>query len=503
MDQPVTATGISFDNSYARLPERFFARVNPEPVGQPELVRLNRPLARELGLDPDLLATAEWIEALAGNRIPEGADPIAQAYAGHQFGNFVPQLGDGRAVLLGEIVDPAGQRRDIQLKGSGRTPFSRMGDGRAPLGPVLREYIISEAMAAMGVPTTRSLAAVATGEAVIREATLQGAVLTRIASSHIRVGTFQFFAVRDDTDGVRVLADYAIARHDPEAANADNPYLAFLERVIRRQAVLVAKWMGIGFIHGVMNTDNMTISGETIDYGPCAFMDAFHPGQVYSSIDRGGRYAFANQARIAQWNLAQFAQCLLPLLAGETAAAIEIAQAAIDRFPDLWLEEWLEIMRAKLGLASAEDGDAELIEDLLARMAENEADFTLAFRLLADAVEAGEKADIGADAADGPQGLFQNSAAFDEWAISWRQRLQSEGTTPEAARARILATNPLYIPRNHLVEEALAAASAGDFQPFETLLDVLAAPFDKQDGRERYATPPTPEEIVQQTFCGT
>lgn len=495
MDQPVTVTGIRFDNSYARLPERFFSRVQPEHVREPKLIRLNRKLARDLGLDPDRLESPEWVEALAGNRIPEGAEPIAQAYAGHQFGNFVHQLGDGRAVLLGEFVDPNGHRYDLQLKGSGRTPYSRMGDGRAPLGPVLREYIISEAMAALQVPTTRSLAAIATGETVLRQGALKGAVLTRIASSHIRVGTFQYFAVREDVEALRILADYTIARHDPEAAKADAPYLALLEGVIRRQALLVAEWMGIGFIHGVMNTDNMTISGETIDYGPCAFMDTFHAGQVYSSIDRGGRYAFGNQAMIAQWNLAQFAQCLLPLLSEDRKAAIEIAQAAIDRFPELWLAEWLKIMRAKLGLGSVEDADQKLIDDLLARMAKGRADFTLTFRLLAEAVET--------DAENGPRKLFTDAADFDAWAAEWRQRLQREGTTPETARERIRAANPLFIPRNHLVEEALSAANAGDLAPFETLLDVLSAPFEDQEGRERYATPPAPEEIVFQTFCGT
>lgn len=495
MDQPVTATGIRFDNSYARLPERFFARVDPEPVREPRLIRLNRRLARELGLDPDRLASPEWVDALAGNRIPEGADPIAQAYAGHQFGNFVPQLGDGRAVLLGEILDPQGHRFDFQLKGSGRTPFSRMGDGRAPMGPVLREYIISEAMAALGVPSTRSLAAVATGEMVVREGAKKGAVLTRIASSHIRVGTFQYFAFRDDVEALQILADYAIARHDPEAASAENPYLTLLENVIRRQALLVAKWMGIGFIHGVMNTDNMTISGETIDYGPCAFMDIFHAGQVYSSIDRGGRYAFGNQARIAQWNLAQFAQCLLPLLSENREAAIEMAQAAIDRFPELWLEEWLDVMRAKLGLGTAREEDQKLIEDLLERMNKGGADFTLTFRLLAEAVEA--------DEAEGPRTLFTAPSEFDSWATEWRHRLQAEGTTPEQARARIRAVNPLYIPRNHLVEAALKAANEGDMAPFDSLLEVLAQPFEKQEGRERYTLPPEPEEIVHQTFCGT
>ena len=497
MDQTVARTAFPFDNSYARLPDRFYARVEPEPVRAPRLIRLNRELAAELGLDADGLAQPESVEALAGNRTPEGAEPLAQAYAGHQFGGWVPQLGDGRAVLLGEVVDREGRRRDIQLKGSGRTPFSRMGDGRAPLGPVLREYIVSEAMARLGVPTTRALAAVETGEEVFRETALPGAVLTRVAGSHIRVGTFQFFAAREDVDGLRRLADHVIERHYPGAAGAESPYLALLEGVIARQARLVALWMGLGFIHGVMNTDNMAVSGETIDYGPCAFMDEFHPGKVFSSIDRGGRYAFANQPRIAQWNLAQLAQSLLPLMPGSGDDAVAPLQAAIDRYPELWLEEWLGVMRAKLGLATEREGDRALIEDLLARMAENEADFTLTFRRLADVATA------DAGEGEGPRGLFADPAAFDAWAGGWRERLAGEDGTPAERRARLVSANPLFIPRNHLVEEAIQAAHGGDYGPFEALLEVLAAPFDEQPGRAPYALPPRPEQVVSRTFCGT
>ena len=500
MDQLVTAVAeFPFDNSYARLPDRFFARVVPTRVSSPRLIRLNRPLAAELGLDADRLASQEGVAALAGNRIPDGAEPIAMAYAGHQFGGWVPQLGDGRAILLGEVVDRAGRRRDIQLKGAGRTPFSRMGDGRAPLGPVLREYIVSETMAALGVPTTRALAAVATGEEMVRERVEPGAVLTRVAAGHVRVGTFQFFAARDDTDALRRLADHVIERHYPETAGADAPYLALLEGVIARQARLVAQWLGLGFIHGVMNTDNMAVSGETIDYGPCAFMDAFHPGKVFSSIDRGGRYAFGNQPRIAQWNLAQLAQSLLPLLGGNPEAAVAAAQGAVDRFPEIWLDAWLDVMRAKLGLATRAEGDQALVEDLLARMAANGADFTLTFRRLAPLADPSGPI----EAVDGPRVLFADPAAFDGWAESWRRRSAAEPAAPAVRRAAMQAANPQFIPRNHLVEEAISAAQAGDLGPFEALLDVLAAPFDEQPGRARYAEPPRPEQVVQRTFCGT
>ncbi|MBU8545699.1 MULTISPECIES: protein adenylyltransferase SelO [Roseomonadaceae] len=474
---------IPFDNSYARLPERFFARQAPVPVAAPRLIRLNLPLAAQLGLDPAALTA----EVLSGNVVPVGAAPLAQAYAGHQFGHFSPQLGDGRAILLGEVLDRDGQRRDIQFKGSGRTAFSRGGDGRAALGPVLREYIISEAMAAFGVPTTRALAAVTTGEDVMREVPLPGAVLTRIAASHIRVGTFQFFAARGDAEAVRLLLDHAIARHDPAAADSPRPALSFLRGVAARQARLVAQWLGLGFIHGVMNTDNMTVSGETIDYGPCAFMDAYDPAMVFSSIDHAGRYAYANQPRIAQWNLARLAEALLPMLAADEDAAVEAATAVLTEYGALFQVAWLDIFRAKTGLAGAEDGDAALIQALMTCMAEAEADFTLTFRALSEGPAAA-------------RALFPDPAGFDAWAESWAARRARGALGAEAMRA----VNPAFIPRNHLVEAAIAAAVAqDDFTPFEALLEVLARPFEDQPGKGRFATPARPEERVQQTFCGT
>jgi len=488
---------FSFDNTYARLPERFFARLPPTPVSAPRFVKLNEALARELGLDPAWLASAEGVEVLAGNRVAEGSEPIAQAYAGHQFGGFVPQLGDGRAILLGEVVDRGGARRDIQLKGSGPTPFSRNGDGRAALGPVLREYIVAEAMHALGIPTTRALAAVLTGDYVFREEALPGAVLTRVASSHVRVGTFQYFAVRGDVDGIRELADHVIARHYPEAAQAANPYLALLEAVIARQAALVARWLGVGFIHGVMNTDNMSIAGETIDYGPCAFMDTYHPGTVYSSIDSNGRYAYANQPQIAQWNLARFTESLLPLLGGTDEERLERGKGALFAFASLFEDAYTRELRGKLGLMDARDGDLDLAHDLLDRMMRNEADMTLTFRRLVDAA-----ADPEADAH--VAALFNEPVAFAGWATKWRARLGEEGGDANARREAMRRANPAYIPRNHLVEEAIAAAvRSEDFRPFEELLAVLARPYDDQPGRERYTLPPKPEEVVRQTFCGT
>src|SRR6266513_3477731 len=374
-----------FQNTYAALTANFFARVAPTPVAAPRLIKLNRPLALQLGLDPDVLDSPEGAEILAGKSVPDGADPIAMAYAGHQFGHFVPQLGDGRAILLGEVIDADGVRRDIQLKGSGPTPFSRRGDGRAALGPVLREYIVSEAMAALGIPTTRSLAAVVTGENVMRETPLPGAVLTRVASSHIRVGTFQYFAARNDTEGVRRLADHVIGRHYPQAANADRPYHALLEAVIARQADLLARWLLVGFIHGVMNTDNTSISGETIDYGPCAFMDHYNPAQVFSSIDEMGRYAYANQPRIALWNLTRLAECLLRLFSDDQDKAIEQAQLGLGDFAEVFNAAYQAGLRRKLGLFTARESDQALAQDLLDAMAKNQADFTLTFRKLSDA----------------------------------------------------------------------------------------------------------------------
>jgi uncharacterized protein YdiU (UPF0061 family) len=480
-----------FDNSYARLPERFYARLNPVPVAAPKLVKLNEALARHLRLDPERLASAEGVGMLAGSLVPEGAEPIAMAYAGHQFGNWVPQLGDGRAILLGEVIDGDSIRRDIQLKGSGRTPFSRGGDGRAVLGPVLREYIVAEAMAALGVPTTRALAAVATGEHVWREEIEQGAVLTRVAQSHVRIGTFEYFANRGDTEGVRTLADYVIARHYPDIAEAENPYAALLDAVIARVASLVSRWLLIGFIHGVMNTDNMSIAGETIDYGPCAFMDSYHPATVYSSIDAHGRYAYANQPHIAHWNLSRLAGALLPLLAPERDAAIAVAQAAIDKFPALFGDAYGAGLAAKLGLLEAREGDMELAQDLLDRMAENQADFTLTFRGLSN----------GDDAA--VRGLFAEPASFDAWAARWRARLMLETVDPVERQAAMRKVNPAFIPRNHRVQAVITAANAGDFTVLEEMLAVLSRPYDDQPDAQQYAVPPKPEEVVHKTFCGT
>ena len=478
---------IPFDNSYARLPDRFYVRLDPTPVAAPVLIRLNTGLAETLGIDPAALASPEGVAILAGNAVAPGSQPLAQAYSGHQFGHFSPQLGDGRANLLGEVVGRDGIRRDIQLKGSGPTPFSRRGDGRAALGPVLREYLISEAMFALGIPTTRTLAAVATGEAVIRETMLPGGVLTRVAASHIRVGTFQYFAAREDAEAVRLLADYAIQRHYPGAGSAANPYRAFLDGVVARQADLMAQWLCIGFIHGVMNTDNCSVSGETIDYGPCAFMDEYDPGAVFSSIDEQGRYAYGNQPRIALWNLARLAECLIPLLGDNEEAAKDALAAFAPRFQAAYFGG----LRRKIGLQNQREGDDALTGDLLKLMAANRADFTLTFRRLADAADG--------DAA-GVRSLFADGAAFDAWLERWRDRLAGE----EAPAAAMRTVNPIFIPRNHLVEAALAAAvERGDFQPFEALLGVLARPFDDDPALALYATPPREEERVLQTFCGT
>ncbi len=493
------AAVFDFRNSYARLPPRFFAKLPPTPVAEPRLLFLNSRLARELNLDPEALRSPEAVEVLAGNRVPEGADPLAMAYAGHQFGGWVPQLGDGRAILLGEVAGRDGAPRDIQLKGAGPTPFSRMGDGRAALGPVLREYIVSEAMAALGVRTTRALAAVATGEPVFRERPLPGAILTRVARSHIRVGTFQFFAARRDADGLRLLADHAIGRHAPEARAADNPYRALLEATVAAQAELIASWMLAGFIHGVMNTDNMSIAGETIDYGPCAFMDRFDPKQVYSSIDHAGRYAYANQPRIGHWNLSCLARAMVPLLAEDEQTGFAVAQKVLDGYPALYNAAWLDGLAAKIGLAERRDGDDDLALDLLGRMASNGADFTLAFRRLCGLAAAGP------DAADArAAALFADAGAFDAWAARWRARLASDGRSDGERQAAMRAVNPAYIPRNHLVEEALdAAAERGDLGPARTLLEVLRRPFEERPGFERHARPPEPGEEVRATFCGT
>ena len=476
---------IQFDNSYAALPERFFARTAPVPVAAPRLIKLNRALADELSLDADWLASAEGVSVLAGQKLPDKSSPIATAYAGHQFGHFVPQLGDGRAILLGEVIDRNGRRRDLQLKGAGRTPFSRNGDGRAALGPVLREYIVSEAMAALGVPTTRALAAVLTGEGVQRETILPGGVLTRIASSHIRIGTFQFFAARNDDDAVRQLADHVIARHYTDVAHDAQPYFALLVQVIARQASLVAKWMQVGFIHGVMNTDNASVAGETIDYGPCAFMDAFDPTAVFSSIDQNGRYAFSNQPRIALWNLTRLAECLLPLLADDEARAVELAKEALGTFSSAFDAAFTTGMLAKVGLSDAADDDT-LVAEFLHLLAENQADFTVAFRRLCDAAD-GDATEL--------RTMFTDPAGFDAWSDKWRQR------SPDSSAMR--KVNPAFIPRNHRIEAVIAAGLRSDFGPFEELVTVLSRPYDDQPDFAAYADPPRPEQCVTQTFCGT
>jgi uncharacterized protein YdiU (UPF0061 family) len=485
---------FAFENTYAQLPERFFERLAPVPVAQPRLVKLNDALAESLGLNRDVLRSPEGVAVLAGNRVPEGAAPLAMAYAGHQFGGFVPQLGDGRAILLGEILTPSGERFDIHLKGSGRTPFSRGGDGRAWLGPVLREYILSEAMHALGIPTTRSLAAVATGESVVRESVLPGAVLTRVARSHVRVGTFEYFHARQDVDGLRRLADYVIARHYPEAKATDQPYRALLSAVIGRQAELVARWLGVGFIHGVMNTDNTSIAGETIDYGPCAFMDAYHPARVYSSIDHRGRYAYGNQPRVAQWNLARLAEAILPLLDPEEPKAIAVAQDLIEGFTERFEHAYLAGFRAKLGLFEARADDAELIEGLLLAMSETAADFTNTFRSLCDAAAGTAEPDAA------PVG---DAVPLNAWLGIWHARLTSEAADPQARAAAMRRANPAVIPRNHRVEAALNAAVSGDLDPLEALLQVLAKPWDDNPEARAYRQPPEPHEVVRQTFCGT
>jgi uncharacterized protein YdiU (UPF0061 family) len=492
--QPVP---IAFDNSYAALPDRFYARVAPSTAEAPQLIELNIDLARELGFDPEWLCGVEGIDFLSGKQVVSGSQPIATAYAGHQFGNFVPQLGDGRAILLGEVIRPDGQRRDLQLKGAGATPFSRGGDGKAALGPVLREYVISEAMGAMGIPTTRALAALATGQTVIRERVLPGAVLVRVASSHIRVGTFQYFAVRGDTEALRMLADHVIARHYPAAAEAEHPYRELLASVMAAQAKLIARWLQVGFIHGVMNTDNMAVAGETIDYGPCAFMDAYDPAAVFSSIDRMGRYAYANQPSIGLWNLTRLAETLLPLLSDNEDTAVREAEEVLSGFAPLFQAEYLAGFRTKLGLFTDREEDGELIRTLLDAMARNQVDFTLLFRRLVDAMEVGE----GAIAA---RSLFAAPEEFDQWADQWRARLQLEAQDAAARRAAMRGVNPAYIPRNHRIEAMIAAAvDEGDFAPMKELLQALAKPFDDQPGFEKYQEPPSPDERVLATFCGT
>jgi uncharacterized protein YdiU (UPF0061 family) len=463
---------LPFQNTYAKLPEAFFEKTKPTPVASPSLIAVNDDLARELGLDPAFLRSPEGLAILSGNTIPEGAEPLAMAYSGHQFGGFSPQLGDGRAILLGEIAG-----KDIQLKGSGPTPFSRRGDGRSALGPVIREYLVSEAMHALGIPTTRALAAVESGEFVQREAPEKGGVFTRVASSHLRIGTAQFFAARQDLDSLHALVDYAKQRHYPDVQNA----LDLLRAVIAKQAQLIAHWMGLGFIHGVMNTDNMSLSGETIDYGPCAFIDRYDPAQKFSSIDQQGRYAYQNQPFIAQWNLSRLAETLLPLIDHDQEKAVDLAKTELARFPAIFEAARLKIFSKKIGLP--DNTDWELIQALLDLMAEQKADFTLVFRSLSKTEE-------------GFLTHFQNLDPVREWLARW----QAAGT-PDTALMETM--NPAFIPRNHRVEEVIEAAKKGDFAPFHEFQKILQKPFQEQPGFEHYQATPAPDEVVCATFCGT
>jgi serine/tyrosine/threonine adenylyltransferase len=480
--------GWNFDNSYARLPKTFFTSQNPTPVHSPKIVIFNQSLATSLGLDVQNLQSEEGAAVFAGNKIPEGATSLAQAYAGHQFGHFT-MLGDGRAVLLGEQITPQGQRFDIQLKGSGRTTYSRGGDGRAAIGPMLREYIISEAMHGLGIPTTRSLAVVTTGEDITRESYLPGAILTRVAASHLRVGTFQYAARWGSEEDLRELADYAIKRHYPQIEKEENRYLAFLQEVIKRQAMLIAKWQLVGFIHGVMNTDNMTISGETIDYGPCAFMDTYDPATVFSSIDREGRYAYGNQPNIAVWNLARLAEALLPLLHEDQEEAVTLAQDKLSYFAQLFESNWLEGMRAKLGLFNEEEQDKQLIKDLLEMMQKHRADYTNTFRALT---------------LDKPEEtVLQGTTEFTQWLEQWQARLGRQQESKDSSTQLMRNSNPAVIPRNHRVEEALEAANNGDYRVMERLLEVLSNPYAYSPEQIDYTTLPGPSPRPYRTFCGT
>jgi uncharacterized protein YdiU (UPF0061 family) len=489
-----TAELFRFDNSFARELPELGVGWQAAPVPAPRLLALNHGLAAELGLDPDALQTPAGVAVLAGNVTPPGAAPIAMAYAGHQFGSYSPRLGDGRALLLGEVVDTYGQRRDLHLKGSGRTPFARGGDGKAAVGPMLRELLISEAMHSLGIPTTRALAVVATGEHISREGMRPGAVLTRVASSHLRVGTFEYAARLGDRDLLRRLADHAIARHYPAAFGTEQPYMAFYEHVVEAQAALVARWMLVGFVHGVMNTDNTTISGETIDYGPCAFIDAYDPATVFSSIDHGGRYAYGNQPAIAQWNLARLAETLLPLFHDDTDAAVAAVTEVLTSFPDRFGTHWRAGMAAKLGLFDVAGGDQQLFDDLLKIMHAHHIDHTSLFRALASLLRG----------TSSPLRSVVEAAAFQPWIERWHARIAAESRPTEVVAARMGQTNPVYIPRNHLVEEALDAATAGDLAAFERLFTAVTNPFEPRPGYDRYAEP-APESFGRsyQTFCGT
>ncbi len=492
----------TFLNSYAKLPQEFYTKLNPTPVESPSLFKFNTGLAENLGLE-ELSQDKNAVDYFSGNQIFPRFEPLAMAYAGHQFGGFSNQLGDGRAILLGEVKGKDGIRYDVQLKGSGPTPYSRGGDGRSALGPVIREYLLSEAMAKFGIPTTRALAAVTTGEEVARTSLVPGGILTRVATGFVRVGTFEFFSARKNIDAIKQLADYEIDRHYPDVKEADEPYLAFLKAVIDRQAALIAQWMNIGFIHGVMNTDNMSIAGETIDYGPCAFMDEFSFDRVYSSIDRNGRYAYNQQPPIGQWNLVRLAETLLPLITkgeseDEINEAVEKAKQVLTDYQQTYQIAWLQGMREKLGFSVSEDADEELASELLEHMNESSADFTLTF------YELSRINNESSDADDSFLRLFSHQEGIKNWLEKWRGRVRTEDVTEHQRHVQMQAVNPVYIPRNHQVEKAIRAAEDhNDFSVFEDLHEVLQNPFEIQPGKDAYMQPPKPEEVVEKTFCGT
>ncbi|MEG3604605.1 MAG: YdiU family protein [Verrucomicrobiota bacterium] len=484
----MTVFGFQLERTYSKLPGVFFSKLSPTPVSSPKILLFNQKLAEEIGLDLSVLSEEERTQLLSGNLVPKGIEPFAQAYAGHQFGNFT-MLGDGRALMLGEHLTPSGQRLDLQFKGSGRTPYSRGGDGRAALGPMLREYLISEAMHALGIPTTRSLAVVATGESVYRESELPGAILTRTAGSHIRVGTFEFASLHEDKAMTQALLNYLIDRHFPEIREEENKALSVLRAVIDQQIDLITHWMRVGFIHGVMNTDNMALSGETIDYGPCAFMDVFSPDTVFSSIDHRGRYAFANQPYVAQWNLARLAESLLPLIHDERQDAIAGAEESLNAFEPAYKDKWLAMMGTILGLAEADKQDERLVTDLLDWMHSNGADYTNTFR------------DLGRQVL--PENQLYQSETFETWHRRWQERLGGEGRSLDSSLSLMRSVNPAIIPRNHKVEEALQAGEEGNLNPFRNLLKALESPYEEADHLAPYQVPPKPSEKVHQTFCGT
>lgn len=488
------AQPFALDNTYASLPRQFHTVLNPVPVKSPKLVKLNIALAAELGIDADFLGSDHGIAILAGNKVAAGSTPIAMAYGGHQFGNWAGRLGDGRAILLGEVISKNAVRYDIQLKGSGPTPYSRGGDGRAWIGPVLREYVISEAMAALGIPTTRALAAVTTGEIVIREERHPGAILTRVSKGHVRIGTFEYFASNNDSSSIKLLADYVIARHYPDIASANNPYLALLERIIKGQAELVAQWMGVGFIHGVMNTDNMSVFGETIDYGPCAFMDGYDPNTVYSFIDQNGRYAYKNQPSIASWNLTSLASTMLELIDIDQDIAIEKAQNAINGFSEIFTNAWTSVFCKKIGIRNHKPNDGALVREFMDILAATKADFTLSFRRLGNELQ-GDNAPLAE--------INGESTEFSKWLEKWKHRLAEEKATTTQIQSMMNRVNPMFIPRNHRVEQMIAAALNDEYGEFEKMLKILSSPYEEQPENAKYQLPPTSDEVVRNTFCGT